>query len=146
MKPLLIILTFLASVFAQPLFATNRDVTPVVLKSFQTKFATAKEVTWTSSESLFKAHFELNGQVVTAFYSTDGALLAVTRNITTHQLPLSLQTTLRKGHESAWVTDLFELNSEEGTAYYATLETAESKIVLKSSGQSWTAFSKSKKD
>ena len=146
MKPLLIVLTILASVFTQPTFATNRDVTPVVLKSFQTKFASAKEVTWTSSESLFKAHFELNGQAVTAFYSTDGNLLAVSRHITSHQLPLSLQTSLRKGHEGAWISELFELNSEEGITYYATLETADCKVVLKSNGQSWTAYNKNKKD
>lgn len=146
MKPLLIALTLFVSLFTQPLFANAADVTPNVLKSFQTTFATAKDVAWTVGESHYKAQFELSGQVVSAFYSTDGNLLAVTRNITTHQLPLSLQTGLKKGHESAWITDLFEMSNDEGTSYYVTLETGDSKVVLKSNGNGWNAYSKTKKD
>jgi hypothetical protein len=146
MKPLLIALTLLASLFTQPSFANEHDVTPTVLKSFQTTFATAKDVSWTAGDSHFKAQFELSGQVVAAYFSTEGNLLAVTRNITTHQLPLALQTGMKKGHESAWVTDLFEMSNDEGTSYYVTLETADSKVVLKSNGSGWIAYSKTKKD
>ena len=146
MKSLLIAITILATLFTQTSSATERDVTPTVLKSFQTTFATAKDVAWTAGDHMYKAHFEFNAQVVTAFYSLEGNLLAVTRNITTHQLPMTLQTDLKKGNENAWVSNLFEITNDEGTAYYATLETADSKVVLKSNGQSWTTFSKSKKD
>ena len=139
MKPLLIALTLLASIFTQPLFANTGDVTPSVLKSFQTTFTTAKDVAWTTGDNHYKAQFELSGQVVSAYYSADGNLLAVTRNITTHQLPLSLQTSLKKGHEGAWITDLFEMSNEEGTSYYVTLETAETKVVLKSNSNVWNA-------
>ena len=146
MKPLLIALTFLVTLFTQPTFATERDVTPTVLKSFHTTFSSAKDVEWSTGDNYFKAQFDLSGQVVSAYYSTDGNLLAVTRNITTHQLPLSLQTTLKKGHEGAWVTDLFEMSNDEGTSYYVTLETADSKVVLKSNSNGWNAYSKTKKD
>ena len=146
MKSLLIAFTFFATLFTQPGSAKERDVTPSVIKSFQTTFATAKDVTWTAGDHLYKAQFEFNAQVVTAFYSPEGNLLAVTRNITTHQLPMTLQTDLKKGNETAWISNLFELTNDEGTAYFATLETADSKVVLKSNGQSWSTYSKSKKD
>lgn len=147
MKPLLLVLTLLAVAFTQPTFATERDVTPSVLKSFQSTFNTAKDVEWIVSDNLFKARFELNCQVVMAYYSTDGALLAITRNITSHQLPLALQTSLKKGHEGHWISELFEMNNTEGTSYFVTLENAEGKVVLKSSaGNGWNVFSKSKKD
>ena len=146
MKPLLIILTLLAVNFAQPAFAGEGDIKPSVLKSFQSTFTAAKAVEWTTTDNLIKARFELNGQVVSAYYNNSGSMLAVTRNITTHQLPLSLQTSLKKEFNSFWVSDLFELNNDEGTTYYATIETAETKVVLYSSNKSWSVYSKTKKD
>lgn len=146
MKPLLIALTVLASFFAQPSFANTPDVNPSVVKSFHATFAAATDVEWTAGDHMYKARFVLNTQVVTAYYNPDGQLLGVTRNITSHQLPLSLQTTLKKGAEGAWISQLFELNNDEGTTYFVTLETADSKTVLKSAGQSWSQFSKTKKD
>ncbi len=146
MKPLLIALTILALGFTQPTFALDREVSPGVLKSFQTTFTAAKSVEWTITPTMYKARFELNAQVVTAYYNAAGTLVGVTRNITSHQLPLALQTSLKKGHEAFWITELFELSSEEGTAYYATLETAEQKVVLKSTLNGWTQYSKDKKD
>lgn len=146
MKSLLIAITFLATLSTQPSFATKRDVTPSVLKSFQTTFATAKDVAWSTGDNLYKAQFEFNAQVVTAFYTTEGNLLAVSRNITSHQLPMSLQTDLKKSQQNAWISSLFEITNDEGTSYYATLETADSKLVLKSNGQSWSTYSKTKKD
>ena len=128
MKPLLILLTLITVFFSQPSLANNRDVTPIVLKSFQTTFSDAKDVEWIVGESLYKARFELSGQVVMAYYNTQGMLLAITRNITSHQLPLALQTTLKKGNEGLWITELFEMSNEQGTVYYATLENGESKL------------------
>ena len=147
MKPLLILFTLVTFLFSQPLLANERDVTPSVLKSFQTTFSDAKDVEWIVGETLYKARFELNGQVVMAYYNTQGSLLAITRNITSHQLPLALQTALKKGHESLWITELFEMSNDQGTVYYATLENAENKVVLKSSATSgWNVYSKDKKD
>lgn len=146
MKPLFIFLTLLTVTFAPPAFAADGDVKPSVLKSFQSTFATAKEVAWTVTDNLYKAQFDLNGQIVCAYYNNNGDMLAITRNITSLQLPLSLQTTLKKEYGNFWITDLFELNNDEGTTYYATMETAESKVVLYSNSGNWTIYSKSKKD
>lgn len=145
MKPLLIALTVLASFFTQPTFAGN-NVTPAVIKSFNATFTTAKDVEWSISDNMYKARFDMSGQVVTAYYSTDGNLVAVTRNITSHQLPLALQTSLKKDHPDFWIADLFELNNESGTTYYVTLESAAQKVVLQSAQNSWMHYSKTKKD
>lgn len=148
MKPLFILLTCIAAFFAQPSFATEKEATPSsVLKSFNATFNTATDVEWTATESLYKARFVLNGQVVNAYYSTDGEMLAVTRNITSHQLPLVLQTGLKKAYSNLWITDLFELNNEEGTTYYVTLENGDQKLVLKSAGGSgWSLYGKTRKN
>ena len=146
MKPLLILLTFVASLITAPSFAKDKGVTPSILKSFNTTFNMATDVEWTTTENLYKARFVLNGQVVNAYYSTDGEMLAVTRNITSQQLPLTLQTKLKKEYGEYWITDLFELNNDAGTGYYITLETSENKLILQSVNNNWSLYSKTKKD
>jgi hypothetical protein len=46
-----------------------------------------------------------------------------------------------------WISDLFEINNNlDQTSWYVTLETADSKIVLRSNnGGHWTVFQKSDK-
>jgi len=146
MKSFLLIVTLMAATLAQPAFAKDGDIKPSVLKSFESTFSAAKQVEWTVTENLYKARFELNGQVVVAYYNHGGTMLGITRNITSHQLPLSLQTTLKKEYNAYWISDLFEMNNDEGTTYYAILETAETKVVLSSSDKNWNVYSKIQKD
>jgi hypothetical protein len=48
---------------------------------------------------------------------------------------------LKKNYSNHWISDLFEVSNEEGTAYYLTMEDADSKIVLKSTGgSSWDIY------
>jgi hypothetical protein len=72
-------------------------------------------------------------------------MIAVTKRITSTQLPVALQTALKEETQSAWITDLFEIANEEGTSYYVTVENADQKLVLKSEGSSWTSFKKYQK-
>jgi hypothetical protein len=147
MKPLFIFLTMLASFFTMSSFATEPTVSPLVLKSFQSRFADVKEVDWSVSATYYKAEFAFDGQVISAFFDTDGELMAMTRNITSLQLPIALQTELKKEHAGYWVTDLFEVVNESGTQYYVALENSDSKVVLKATVDSgWNTFQKSKKD
>jgi hypothetical protein len=61
------------------------------------------------------------------------------------QLPISLQTSLKKQCGDLWISDLFEVANDQGTSYYVTLENADTKIVLKSSGSDWTTYQKQRK-
>ncbi len=151
MKPLLIALTAFASFFAKAT-PTNpnpipKEVAPAILQSFQSSFTGVKDVLWSSSAAnMYKAEFVLNEQYITAFYSSAGELVALTRNITSTQLPVTLQATLKKEYSNYWISDLFEIAStEEGTSYYVTLETAETKLTLKSNLATWTTYQKNKK-
>ncbi len=67
----------------------------------------------------------------------------MTRNISSSQLPILLQTTLKKEFTGHWISDLFEIANDEGTSYYVTLENAGIKLVLKSTNNTaWTKFQK----
>lgn len=144
MKKIIIMLAITISSLAA--FASEENVDKKVLNAFSQEFAGAKDVKWTSNETFYKVSFVYNSQYVYAFYQLDGELLAMTRNITSLDLPISLQTSLKKGYEGYWISDLFEISNNEGTKYYITMENADSKLVLKSTNAGdWASFKKSAK-
>jgi uncharacterized protein YxeA len=145
MKHILITLTVLFSLVSFSSFANGEKVNSKVLESFNTYFKNSTEVDWTVNQNFYKADFSLNGQYVAAYYDEAGQLMAITRNISSTQLPISLQTNLKKDHEDFWISDLFEVANEQGTTYYITLENADTKLILKSMGSNWTSFQKQRK-
>jgi hypothetical protein len=143
---------FLSAVFAM-LFATSSllaaeetEVNSVVLNAFKNQFTNASDVEWNAGSNYFKASFLYNNNFVNAYYSTEGDFIATTRNISSVNLPMLLQTSLKQKYNNYWISDLYELAKPEGTTYFITLENADQKIILKSSGESeWTQYKKSGK-
>ena len=141
MKKIIIMLA--VAVSSLTAFAGEKNVSATVLNSFNKEFAGAKEVQWTNTNDYYKAAFVYNGQNVNAFYQLDGGLIAITRNISSLELPINLQTNLKNSYSKYWISDLFEVSNNEGTSYYITMENADSKIVLKSSGAGkWNTYKK----
>lgn len=128
-------------------FKGNSDgIAPAALQSFQSSFKTATDVNWTVSENGCKASFQMNSQYVTAYYDASGNMIGLTRNLNIGQLPLSLQSSLKKDYDSYWISDLFEVANDEGTCYYITLENGDTRMILKSaSGSDWYTFKKQRK-
>ncbi|GAA4342214.1 hypothetical protein [Flaviaesturariibacter amylovorans] len=146
MKFLFILLLASLTTLVSSARTVTDDVTPAVLESFKSTFGAAKEVGWSTSSQYIKAQFTLDGQHINAFYNPAGELIALTRNITVSQLPVMLQAALKKEAAGAWISDLCEYSTDEGTAYYVTLENADMKITLRSSSNSsWTSFQKIRK-
>ena len=127
-------------------FASDKNVNSNVLTAFNKEFAGVKNVQWSSTNDYYKADFIFNGQNVNAYYKIDGEFIALTRNISSLELPITLQTNLKNNYQSYWISDLFEVSSDEGTSYYITLEKADAKLVLKSDGAGkWSSFQKMSK-
>lgn len=145
MKRLLVTLTIALSLVSLSSFANGEDVSPRAVKSFNKSFKNATEVKWTVTDSYFKADFALNGQYVSAFYNEDGSMIALTRNLSSLQLPIALQADLKSNYNCYWISNVLEVANEEGTSYYITLETADEQLTLKSSGDSWSTFKKQRK-
>jgi hypothetical protein len=129
-------------------FANGNDnvATQQARDAFKKDFATASNIRWEQKNNFLKATFSLNGQILTAYYFSNGDLQAVVRNITSDQLPINLLTGLRKDYSEYWITDLFEMSSNGMTTYYVSIENSDKKIVLKSDDlSSWEIYSKEKK-
>jgi hypothetical protein len=145
MKRLLVTLTIALSLISLSSFANGEDVSPRAVKSFNRSFKAATEVKWTVTDNYFKADFALNGQYVSAFYDADGKMIALTRNVSSLQLPIALQADLKNNYDCYWISDVLEVANDEGTSYYITLETADEQLTLKSNGDSWNTFKKQRK-
>jgi hypothetical protein len=94
MKKIIIMLAITISSLA--VFAGEENVNSRVLNAFSREFSGAKDVKWTTNETYSKASFVYNGQYVYAFYQLDGELMAMTRNISSIDLPIKLQSGLKK--------------------------------------------------
>lgn len=135
-----------ALLFSLAAMAGDAGVNEKVLNAFKKDFSSATQVEWTTGSGFYKAVFLYNEKYVYAFYSEEGRLLGLTRNITVSELPLKLQTCLKKNYDQYWISDLFEAAREEGTFWYITLEDADTRLVLKATAeQPWTVYEKQKK-
>jgi hypothetical protein len=87
----------------------------------------------------------MDDMIMFAYYSGNGELLAITRNIVSSQLPMNLQMTLKSNYSGFWITELFELSGDNDNCYYVSLENADSKVVLRSNGDNWEVYSSARK-
>jgi hypothetical protein len=141
-----ILLTLVIAISTMTSFASPTDVNPTVLSAFNKEFKAATEVEWSAGINYFRATFTLNDKHIFAYYSESGELLGLSRYVTVAELPLNLQSDLRKSYGNYWISDLFEVANSDGTCYYATVENADTKIVLKATdAKNWTNFRKTKK-
>lgn len=146
MKKILVILTLVLTVSTSFAGTGEEAVNKKAIDAFKSEFVRATDVSWTAGTDYYKVAFTMDDQKLFAFYNSDGEFVAVTRYISSFQLPLYLQTNLKQSYNNYWISDLFEVNNSDGTAYYVTLETADTKIVLRSTdGRSWSTYQKSKK-
>jgi hypothetical protein len=113
--------------------------------SFRSEFRDAQLLSTEGYKDFTKLTFKMNDQVLCAYYTQDGSLLAVTRNIPSSQLPVSLLLNLKKQLHNGWITELFEFNSDTQHCYYVSLETADMKVNLRSNGDSWEVYTTLKK-
>jgi len=144
MKKFLLSLAILLSTVS--VFAGEESVSPKVLNAFKTDFRAAKDVEWSVGQDFYKATFVYNQNHVFAYYNTEGELMGLTRYISQENLPLNLQTSLKKNYDNYWISDLFEVAKSDGTSYVITLEKADSKLILRSTnGNEWNVFEKIRK-
>lgn len=98
MNLILLTLAALLTIGSSKTNAQDMNVSAAVTNSFHSSFKNASGVQWKDGGSYYKADFEMNGQFVSAYYDQNAHLMAVTKNITTVQLPVTLQASLKKSY------------------------------------------------
>jgi len=127
--------------FARPADSVNGEIKT----SFKKNFQHAELMSTEAHEAFTKLTFKMNNVIMFAFYSNSGELLAVTRNITSSQLPITLLLSLKNDYNAYWITELFEFTGDNENCYYVSLESANAKVTLRSSGDSWEVYTTVKK-
>ncbi len=146
-KTILALAVIMTTVLTNAFADKNEGIAQRAMASFKKDFTSAKNVSWEQQKVYAKATFSLNNQVLYAYYDLDGELLAVIRNILSDQLPVKLLTELKKDYANGWITELFEVSTENQTTYYVTLETSDSRVILKSEpSNNWSVYKREKKN
>ena len=139
----LLLIAGIGSAFAK----SPSEVNATILNNFRKEFVTAKETNWEITRNYSKVTFVMNNQVLFAYYNESGERLALIRNISVNQLPLVLFNSVKSEYKDFWVSDCFELSNDVETAYFTTVENADVKITLKSSGTlGWVVYKKQQKN
>ena len=148
MKKRIILGTMMILMTCMTVFANEQgDVNQKALTSFQKDFKNATNVSWQSTSKFLKVSFTLNDHVYTAYYDEEGERLAIARNLSSFELPMGLQSDLKESYAGFWISDLFEIHGREEAAYYVTLENADYRITLKSTGLSeWATYKRVEKN
>lgn len=127
--------------------APTENGNDIVIASFHKEFRSANVITVENKKEYTKVTFNMNGVVMFAYYSGNGDLMAVVRNVLSTQLPIRLLMDLKQNHADCWITDLFEIDSNGQTVYYASLENSEMKVTLRSDNTtSWSIYQKESKE
>jgi hypothetical protein len=129
------------SSFAKPVDSTRGEINT----SFKKSFGNAQLLSTETHQAFTKLTFKMNDVIMFAFYSNSGELLAITRNITSSQLPMNLLMSLKSDYSAYWITELFEFKGDDVSCYYVSLESADAKVTLRSNGDSWEVYSSVRK-
>jgi hypothetical protein len=145
-KRILFLSIALVSFTAFSFAAVTPAISKNVISSFNKQFSSARDIKWEHQANFTKAEFTINDMILSAYFNNNGELVAVTRFISPNQLPLQIFTSLKSNYSNYWVTDLFEIQTENGTSYYVTIQNADQILILKSEGISgWQTFQREKK-
>jgi hypothetical protein len=123
-------------------FAANTTDNGGVTASFRKDFKQAELLSTDAGKDYTKITFKINGAVLSAFYSQNGELLAVTHNIRPTDLPINLLMQIKREHADCWITDCFEFDANGSTSYFITLENSDNKLTLHSNGSDWETYSR----
>ena len=117
--------------------ATNRAIA-----SFMKEFHKASDVSWSANSNYIMAAFEIDHQTQYAYYDYQGNLVGVVHHILTSSLPAYLSADIKKHYSNYWVSELFQVSSDQGDAYYIQLKNGDETIVLTTEDTgSWHLYS-----
>jgi hypothetical protein len=109
--------------------------------AFQKDFRKATDVHWAATSNYVMATFLMDNETQFAYYDFQGNLIGVVHHILTSSLPLDLSKDIKKHYSNYWVSELFQITSDEGVYYYIQLKNADETIVLSTEGTNgWHRF------
>jgi hypothetical protein len=107
-----------ATAFATP----NPKVAEKVLKAFAETFNTAQDIQWSELNGIYEARFSYNDIVTRVRYDEEGNTLKTIRYYYEQQLPLNVQTNIKKQYTGLKVHSVTEVSVDNMIEYHIVLE------------------------
>lgn len=113
--------------------ADSKKVSQRVLAAFEKEFTTATNVSWEmlKDEDIAHASFIYANEVMEAYYTTEGELLAVARYLSQDRLPLLVAKTLHTEFGKYQIKSASEYMGADATSYIVTLESEKHSVVVR---------------
>lgn len=135
MKKVKVFSTAIALLLAVSSFAINDDATSTNSKvntTFKKDFSTASHVVWQKKDEVYFATFQLNNIYAEAAFNDAGELIALSKTIATHQLPLAITVSLNNSYPGYTIAkNATEIMYENQTHYYLNISNGKNLIKLK---------------
>lgn len=129
------------AVFSSAFAKVPAGINDRAVASFQKDFNTATDVRWDVTSNYIMATFQMDKATQFAYYDFQGNLIGVVHHILTSALPADLSKDIKKHYGCYWVSELFQITTEEGAYYYVQLKNADETIVLSTEGTNgWHRF------
>ena len=134
MKKTILSLAIVLALFSTAFANHPGSLTDRAAASFQKDFHRASNVSWAVTNNYVQATFILDRETLFAYYDFQGNLIGLIHHILTSSLPVNLQKDIKKHYANYWVSELFQITSENGVYYYIQLKNADETIVLSTEG------------
>ena len=142
MKKIILSLAIVLALFSTSFANRPNGVTYRAQASFLKDFQKASEVKWTIKDNYMMATFCMDQETFFAYYDYQGNLIGLIHHILTSSLAPELQKDIKKHYGNYWVSELFQVTTEEGVFYYIQLKNADETLVLSAEGNNgWHRFS-----
>jgi hypothetical protein len=115
-------------------FLAAADVSKEVKKAFGQKFYAAANVSWKENSGFYFAKFELDEKTLTATYTEDGEMVALSRMVTKDQLPLAVALSLDSKYGNYILSpEITEIAMNGSTNYYLVAFSKKQDLLLRCS-------------
>ena len=104
-----------------------------VQAAFEKEFATATNVSWEvlKGEDIYHASFVYGSEIMEAYYSGDGDMIAIARHLSQERLPLLVAKAVRENFGKYSFKSASEYMSADNTSYIVTLENEKSTVTAR---------------
>jgi len=134
MKKIILSTVILLALFSSAFAAGPDNITDRASASFHRDFHKAAQIRSEVINQHVRVTFSQDNETKYAYYDFQGNLVGVVQHILTSSLPEDLQEYIGKHYSNYWVTELFQVSTDDGVYYYLQLTNADENIVLSTEG------------
>jgi hypothetical protein len=142
MKKIILSLAIVVAVFSSAFAGHTGNYKELAVAAFQKDFHKASDVSWAVTDRYIQAQFSIDRETMFAYYDFQGKLIGLVHHILTSSLPENLSKDIKKHYSNYWVSELFQVTTDDGVFYYVQLNNGDETIVLSTEGTNgWHRYS-----